>query len=386
MIKKSLFLLIVIAGFFLAPYWSGHTGYLLIQVAGYQIETSLVVTVFIFLITWGFILFLRAGVLKILASRRWTKNRLRNYRKNKAVRGLRASLYAWFNRDYEQSATLADKSKAHHPDPQLAYTLAAAAYGESGHLKEQARILVEAKLAGLHDDSLELLRLLNTTDPDEVATLAENMSLKSKRSPAVWRAIAEQLFKFELWEQLRTMLPIIEKQKALSDARLLKFKRFCYQDLFRHEISLDGLNKAWLALPRSARKNHAIRLAYIEVLIMKHHYEEASQITEQGLKRYGLKIKDILQLAPEAWATSPSLYQWIAQQVKEHPDHADVLFLYAATRFMAKEYELAEKALREGLALKPDVYGYLLLGETLYAANKTESALIAFRKASGRRV
>ncbi|RUO37863.1 hypothetical protein CWE15_10905 [Aliidiomarina taiwanensis] len=383
MIKSALLVLAIIIGLLTAPYWSGNTGYVMVQLAGYTIETSVVVAVFILalgsFLVWLLLRFLRQLILSKVATKKWLQAR----REQKAIHLLRNALDAWLNRDFQTSAELADKSKKHHPDPQLAYALAAAAYGEAGANTDQKRILSEAKLAGFTGESLEVLRLLSTDDAAEALDLAERLSARKKLTPALWRAIAEQLARFEHWGTLRELLPRIEKQQALPAIRLHKLKRLCYQALFKAELSLESLENCWKGLSKAQRRTPAIRIAYIEVLVMKGHHSVAAKVTERGLKRNELKLHEIVALAPELWAKDNALNNWAGQAVKDNPDSADALKLYAATRFIEKEYELAERALREALVIQPEPYAYRLLGETLLAANKPDGALQAFRKASG---
>lgn len=385
MIKYSLIILAIVIGLVVAPFWSGNTGYVMVQAAGYTIETSLVVAVLLLflvvVITW----FIAALVKRLIHSKLWTKRWLKARRERKAIKNLRGSLDAWLNRDYQTSALLADKSKRDHPDPQLAYALAAAAYGEAGANDEQRRLLTEAHLAGFESESLEVLRLLNTNDAAEALSLAEGLSSRKKLTPALWRAIAEQLARFEHWSTLRDLLPRIEQQQALPPIRLHKLKRLCFQALFRAELSLAGFETTWKSLSKAERRNPAIRIAYIEVLVMKGHHAIAAKVTERGLKRGELNMHEIIALSPELWAKDESLQTWVGQKVKAEPDNADALTLYAATRFIDREYELAEQALREALLIQPEQYTYRLLGETLLAAGKPEGALQAFRKASGQR-
>lgn len=383
MIKSALVVLAIIIGLLTAPYWGGNTGYVMVQLAGYTIETSVVVAVFIVTFVglglWLLLRFIRQLVFSKVATKKWLQAR----REQKAISLLRSALDAWLNRDFQTSAELADKSKKHHPDPQLAYALAAAAFGEAGASNDQRRILSEAKLAGFSGESLEVLRLLSTDVASEALDLAERLSARKKLTPALWRAIAEQLARFEHWPTLRDLLPRIEKQQAVSAIRLHKLKRLCYQALFKAELSLESLENCWKGLSKAQRRTAAIRIAYIEVLVMKGHHSVAAKVTERGLKRNELKLHEVVALAPELWANNEALSTWVGHAVKESPDNADALKLYAATRFIEKEYELAERALREALVIQPDPYAYRLLGETLLAANKPEGALQAFRKASG---
>ncbi|MCO4322500.1 heme biosynthesis HemY N-terminal domain-containing protein [Aliidiomarina quisquiliarum] len=385
MIKYSLIVLAIVIGLVIAPFWSGSTGYVLVRAAGYTIETSLVVAVLLLVLVVVVIWFIATLVKRLLHSKLWTKRWLKVRRERKAIKNLRASLDAWLNRDYQASAELADKSKFDHPDPQLAYALAAAAYGEAGANDDQRRLLTEARIAGFESESLEVLRLLNTNDAAEALSLAEGLSSRKKLTPALWRAIAEQLARFEHWATLRDLLPRIEQQQALPPIRLHKLKRLCFQALFRAELSLAGFEQKWKSLSKAERRNPAIRIAYIEVLVMKGHHAVAAKVTERGLKRGELNIHEIIALSPELWAKDESLHTWVGQKVKADPDNVDALTLYAATRFIDQEYELAEQALREALLIQPEQYTYRLLGETLLAANKPEGALQAFRKASGQR-
>ncbi|MCC5854709.1 MAG: hypothetical protein JJU10_03395 [Idiomarina sp.] len=385
MIKGLLLLAIIVLGLLVAPLWSGNTGYVLIAMGHYTIETSLVVAGALLAILLLAIWLLKIIVRRILAGQLWTRQWAEKRRERKAIQNLRAALGAWFHRDYETTARLAEKSKNHHPDPQLAFALAGAAYGELNAPEDQRRILTEARLAGLDDESLEILQLLSTSSAEEALDLAQDLLKKGHFTPAVLRAIAEQLARFGHWDTLRGLLPKLEDTRALTKSRLHKFTRLCFQSYFRSTTHGEGLEKSWKGLSRHQRRHPAIRIAYIEVLVSKGHLAIASKVAARGLERNQLNVAEILALAPEQWASDELMQEWVAKQVKSQPEQPDILLLYAASRFASKEYELAERALRETLALRPDQYAYRLYGETLLAAGKHEQALQAFRKASGHR-
>jgi len=246
-------------------------------------------------------------------------------------------------------------------------------------------MLTEARVAGFADENLEILQLLNTQDAEEALALARTLSSRRKLNPALWRAIAEQLTRFAHWNTLRDLLPRIEASHALSESRLHKVKRLCYQAYFKQSSDSAKLLELWKQLDRKARRSPAIRMAYIEVLVSKGLYQIAAKVASNGLEKGILNLHEVITLAPEHWAHDESLHDWAAKTLKQHPKNADVLQLYAATRFIQKEYGLAEKALREALAVRPDQYSFRLLGETLLAANQPQAALEAFRKASGTR-
>lgn len=383
--KSFALILILILGLVVAPLWMGHTGYVLIEAAGYTIETSLVVAVACLLITWLFVVLLWGIVTRVFAGQLWTRKWLKNRRETKAVEQLRNALNAWFNRDYQTAAELADKSKLDHPDPQLAFSLAAAAYGENGDVESQRRMLTEARVAGFDDENLEILQLLNTQSPEEALTLSKSISSRRKLTPAMWRAIAEQLTRFAHWHTLREFLPKIESCRALSESRLHKIKRLCFQAYFRQASESSKLLELWKQLDRKSRRSSAIRIAYIEVLVGKGLFQVASKVTATGLEKDILELHEVIALAPERWAHDDSIQDWAAKAVKNQAKDPDSLLLYAATRYGQKEYTLAENALREALAVRPDQYGFRLLGEALLAANNPQQALEAFRKASGTR-
>ncbi|CUS47886.1 MAG: heme biosynthesis-associated TPR repeat domain protein [Idiomarinaceae bacterium HL-53] len=383
--KSFLLIVILLLGLLIAPVWSGHTGYLLIEAFGYTIETSVVVASVCLVLLWAAILLVWTLITRLFAGQLWTRRWLQGRREKRAVTQLRLALNAWFNRDYKAAAELADQSKLDHPDPQLAFALAAAAYGESGNLDAQRRMLTEARIAGFDDENLEILQLLNTQDAEEALTLARTLTTRKKLNPALWRAIAEQLTRFAHWNTLRDLLPRIEASHALLESRLHKIKRLCYQAYFKHTSDSEKLLELWKRLDRKARRNAAIRIAYVEVLVSKGLYQIASKVTSKGLARNCLNLHEVLLLSPEQWAHDESLHDWAASALKQHPKNPDILQLYAATRFIQKEYGLAEKALREALAARPEQSSFRLLGETLLAANQPQGALEAFRKASGTR-
>lgn len=383
MIKAALFILALILGIIVAPIWSGNTGYIMIQAWGYTLETSLVVFVVLLLAALGFIALFTKAFRAIVGGRLGTRKWLHAKREHRAVVQLRQAFNAWLQRDYEHCAKLADNSRSHHPDPQLAYALAAAAYGEIGEREQQRKLLTDARLAGFEDDALELLQLINTQDANEALTLAQGLSKRKKLTAAQWRAIAEQLARFGHWNTLRDLLPSIERQSALSATRLHKIKRLCFQAYFRTASNAQALEQAWRSLARNERNEPAVRIAYVEVLVAKGHHAIAAKVTAKGLKRGVLNLHEIIALSPELWASDETLHTWIGGYVKEHPNNADALLLYAATRFVERNFELAERALNQALAVRSDQYGYRLLGETLLATGKPEAALQAFRKASG---
>lgn len=385
MIKAALIVFVLILGLTFAPYWAGNTGYILINAGGYTLETSLIIFTALLLLAWVVIQALWRLLQQIFGAKFGAQKWLAKKREQRAVTDLRYAFNAWLQRDYEACAKLADKSKSHHPDPQLAYALAAAAYGECGAREQQRKILTEARVSGFDDEALELLQLLNTQNAEEALQLAQGLSKRRQLTPAQWQAIAEQLARFGHWNTLRDLLPTIEAKQALSATRLHKIKRLCYQAYFRGAGNSEALEQAWRGLSRTDRRQPSIRIAYIEVLVAKGQHRVAAKVAARSLKRGELNLHEVLALSPELWAQDETLHEWIGLQVKQQPQNVDVLLLYAATRFIAREFDLAERALREALSIRNEQYGYRLLGETLLANGRPENALQAFRKASGQR-
>src|SRR5690554_3450659 len=134
--KTALIIVILfIAGLLLGPLWSGHTGYVLISVGTWSVETSVVAAVIMLVIA---IIILRAIVAfigKLIRGTKWGVRWFGNRRQQKAELAFNEALVALNHGDYTRSSRAANRAWQLRKQPNDAL-LAAYAAQHNGDLKQ----------------------------------------------------------------------------------------------------------------------------------------------------------------------------------------------------------------------------------------------------------
>ncbi|WP_157982855.1 heme biosynthesis HemY N-terminal domain-containing protein [Aliidiomarina minuta] len=384
MFKALLLLLIIVAGFIVGPLWSGQTGYVMIAVSGYTVETSLVVlamaVILLLLVFWLIEWLLR----KILAGSRLSSSWLQRRRLKKGDTQLSSAFNSWLTHDYAKAQEQAEQATSNLKRPQQAYLLAAMAANARHDSVSYQRLLEKANSA---EDDKQLPLLLAEAEsaaPKEAQQQLQHLLKQYPRHPGVLRVAAKTFYRHQQWSELRPLLPELAKKNLIEPRLLLSYTQKSYQAYFAvAQEDPTELHKRWRDLDRQLRQDTSVRLEYIRALLDNQQQEEAAKVAIKGLRKGYLEPIDLLLGQSQFdWQGSALLTEHIQQMVKKQPDDANALALLGLLAMQQNDHDLAERALRKALELYPNKRFYQLLGDTYLAAEQSAKALAAYKAAS----
>lgn len=384
MFKALLLLLIIAAGFIAGPLWSGQTGYVLIAVAGYTIETSVVLLVVALLLLVAALWFIEWLVRKLIAGKRKSAGWLHKRRRRKAQHAFESALQSWLSRDYERAQVQAEQSGDALADPRQAYLLAAMAANQSGDANAHQRLLQKAAANDDHTTLAVQLAEAESAAPDTARRQLQKLHQQYPDHRGVLRVAARVYERHQLWSELRTILPLLEKHALLNAAHLSNLQHQAFRAYFADAgpTSAD-LQRAWKQLARKQRHCAPIRLEYIRALLQAGDTEQAQREAIHGLRKQYLEPAHLLYGQNQFnWQGADELVEHVEQRVKASPDDSQALALLGLLAMQQADFELAQRALRKALELTPGKRFYRLLGDAHLAAGQSAQALEAYKAAS----
>ncbi|MGX5914920.1 heme biosynthesis HemY N-terminal domain-containing protein [Aliidiomarina sp. Khilg15.8] len=384
MFKALLLLLIIAAGFIVGPLWSGQTGYVLIAVAGYTIETSVVLLVVALLLLVGVLWFFEWLVRKIIASKRRGSGWLRNRRQRKAKRAFEQALQSWLSRDYEKAQVEAEQSARALSEPYPAYLLAAMAANQSGDADAHQRLLQKAAASDEHSSLPVRLAAVESAAPETARRELERLRQQHADHRGVLRVAVRVYERHQFWSELRDILPLLEKHALVPAPHLNSLQHQAFRDYFTQtEQTSAALQQAWKQLARKQRHRAAIRLEYIRALLQVGDTEQAQRQAIYGLRKEYLEPQHLLYGQNQFnWQGATELVEHLEERVKAAPKDSQALALLGLLAMQQTDFDLAQRALRKALELAPSKRFYRLLGDAHLAAGQSAQALDAYQAAS----
>ncbi len=274
MMKILLLVLVFAAAAGAGVYLLDDSGYVLINLGDYIIETS-VVTLVVVAVLGGVLMLLswralRGGIRAPSAIRQNLRARRVERARSSFLRGM---LRLSQGRPKDAEVDLV-RHAAHHDYALLNY-LAAAEAADTRPDAELSVLLKQADLQtrrGRHAEALATLVRLRDLHPHHAGVL--------RRLVTVYEQAGD-------WEPLRGLLEKIERDKVIPDERWQALMQRCLQALLvaaGEHRRLDSVHGAWESIPKRFRSDAAIRRSYIQQLARSGADSEAIALITQAVK------------------------------------------------------------------------------------------------------
>ncbi|RUO32326.1 heme biosynthesis HemY N-terminal domain-containing protein [Aliidiomarina soli] len=381
MVKALILLLIVLAGFIAGPLFSGQTGYVLIVMAGYQIETSVVVLVLLILAAVLLIWLLDWLIKKIVRSTRRGSRWASQRRERKAHEQFTQALQQLTAGDYEQAQKHAERAASLLKEPHDALLLAATSARLLKDDDTERRLLEQAS-----DKANPLLALqiqhAASSAPDAGVTAFKRLLSEHPGHTGVTRAAAAFYLRHNRHELLFELLPALENDRALLSTLLSEYQRKAVIGYFTAASSSPDLQQRWRALHKKSRQRALVRLAYAAVLDQRGEQSASQSVLIKGLQKQYLTPAELLYSPfTHTWQTASDLTGYIEAYIKGAPQDADAIALLGVLYLQQGDSEPAQRALRTALSLHSTPYYYRLLGDAYLASGHSEKAVEAYKEA-----
>lgn len=381
MIKALLLLLVIVLGFIAGPLLSGQTGYVLIAVAGYTIETSVVVFALALLCFFLLIWLIDWIIRKLSSGARFSMDWSRKRKLRKADELLTASLENILTANYEVAQENAEDAASYSPSKRQSLLIAAiAAELQNDALAKQTLVNQAAQESAGGSLVKEVADAQREAPETAVKHLRELLS-KHPQHAGIKRIAADVFYQYDAGLALFELLPELDRHQLVAAEQLLVYKAFAYQYYFSQAHNAESLHQRWKDLDKRRRQHSTARLCYASALQQKGQHEAAEKVLLKGLRKEHITPRHLARChVPLSWSKQPQLYAFLQDLVKRSPNDIDALTLLASMAIQQGDYELALSTARTALQLQPSPERYRLLGDAYLAAGQTQPALDAYRQ------
>ncbi|HTM63127.1 MAG TPA: heme biosynthesis HemY N-terminal domain-containing protein [Gammaproteobacteria bacterium] len=288
--------LIILLLFLTASVWIGlmivkHPGYIFIVSKPWMIQMPLWFAGVSLLVLLGIFYFIIHSIdalnFWLFRVKNWLKFRREHRSYNKTQHGLSLLIEG---RWAKAERLLLQGSKQQGVEPLMNYLGAARAAQELNaierrdtYLRKAYQLAPNAELAiGLTQAELEI----EQDQLEQASITLLKLRALSKRHPRVLKLQEKVYVKMGDWQKLQMLLPDLRKAKVLTPDQALHFEKNIYCQMLMAAGTKDRteLTRIWNEMPRSARKNPDIVLAYVQQLMTFGDHAEAEQLIQKTLK------------------------------------------------------------------------------------------------------
>ncbi len=381
-----------IAGALLVVLISQDSGYILINIGPYSLETSfwfgIVCVVLIGIIVWRLLKLFR-NLRNVLAkSLGWiSESRDKRFEKRNHLGQIFYVTGNWpgAKRELLAAAKLQSNSFAQ-------YLGAAASAIEMGE-EEEARFLLEQAEKFAEKDELPLLILkaklnIETEKYEQALVILERCAKQENQNYAVSSLLLEVYRKLSLWSSILELLPKCKALNIINSDEMLVLEVEAWKGQFKlalekaSELSANlqtSFEKIWKDLPSPIKKNSSIVAIFVEKLFENGFYEKAERVLVSSLSNswdatlldlYGNeKISDKKQqlVQAESW-------------LRSHPGDANLMLLLGKLSKANKLWGKARNYLQSSVQLNPNPKAHIELADLLAELGEHEESVRAYRK------
>lgn len=374
-------ILLLVAGLFVGPLWDGNTGYVLIAIGNYTIETSLVAAVILLTLLVIVMRVIWRFVLRMIRGTAWGMKWFGQRRTHKAQAALTEGATALTNGDSIHASRAFNRSWQLRHDGTVALLASYAA--AQNHDYAQAREWLTHTPNPAQLQLAEVLFSFQQNPEHNAQRLSELKQLRRDYPlhPQLLRltlAVYEQQHR---WEDLIASLDDAQRLEVLSASELESLTIRAYREHFLAigRTNAHALEEHWRTLSREQRRNAAIRAAYLSALKTFQQLDGADKVAARGIKRGDITLAQLLE--QQLLVPGVELRDYLQTQLKKHPEDGLLLQAMGQMAMQTKEWALAERALRRAAELVPSQRVWLDLAQVYAAQGNSEAALNAYEKA-----
>lgn len=382
MIKALLLLVIIILGFIVGPVLSGQTGYVLIAVAGYTIETSVVILVLALLVLMFVLWLLEWGLRKITSSARFSLDWSRKRKVRKGNELITSALENVLTANYEVAQQNAEDAASYYSPKQQPLWLAAIAADLQNDGVGKHTLIDQAAALSDTPSLVKQVADAQRAAPEQAVKQMQSLLTKYPQHAGIKRLAAQTFYQYEAGHALFDLLPTLEKHHLEPAEQLHVYKVLAYHYHFAQAHTVQALSQRWKGLDKQRRSQPTPRLCYASALQQRGEHELAEKVLLKGFRKGTITPRHLLRTHVHlAWQEQPQLYAAIHDYVKRSAPEVDALTLLASMAIQRGESDLAIQSVRSALQVQPSPELYRLLGDAYLAAGQNQPALDAYRQA-----
>nr|WP_136251236.1 heme biosynthesis HemY N-terminal domain-containing protein [Ningiella ruwaisensis] len=400
MIKFIILLAILFVALFFGHTLIGVEGAIIINVADWYIEMSiisaLVIIIFAF-IAYLILAWLMKRIVRMFAG---SHNWFGSYSKRQQERAFFKGLQAYLVGDLANAQKQLEKSfggefkgcnymlaadidarnnRGEHIDTLLAQAQVEQASTSMATLKH-AQLTLDNAYDNAHNKPQALKSSAN-----KCIELLDELDSNTKKSAIAVKLRLEALSLLKRWDEIKNCIG--ENKKVLGDEYILWAERATHGEFaaIASKQGANGLREKWQNLSRSAKKDIANQICYVQLLLDQGLSAEAeTSLVEFAKKRehdafYGL-FKQLNHASPNL------AIRFIESQIKQQPKEAKLYSVLAHLAFNSQDLSLAERAINKALELRRKEEDLLLLAAILEKQHAYEKANKLYRSMSAKTI
>lgn len=386
--RKLIFALLLL----LVAVWIGFlvhndAGYVLVAYADHTVETSLWVATLIILAVF-IVLHL---LIRAISHTRRIGGKYRGWRGKRKTQSARdmtnKGLCDLAEGNFKAAEASLSKASKHNPTPLINHLASAQAahaieaYDQRDeHLRRAHHSTKGAEVAvGLTQAKLQI----DSKQWEQALATLNHLNDLSPNHKHILKLLADVHMELQDWANLKTLLPLLKKNKAFTTLALDNIDKQIHLGLLNDTAKNKDaatLIDTWEAQPKAWRQDPQMILLYTTLLINKQRHTQAAELIEKTLKKhwnpelvlnYGLAITQDInhQLATaEAW-------------FNKHPGEPELLLTLGRLAIAGNFPGKAENYLQDCIKISPTPAAFQALATVFERLRKTDEALAAYKKA-----
>lgn len=285
----------LLAGGLLIGELARDSGYILVSIYGYSLETSVwfavIFLVLTTVITWYSLKILFSILGGVMGATRYVVQGSDEQHRKQLAAGLVDFMEGNWKQARKQLLKTANRSMV----PVINYLAAARSAYELGDRDEAQQLLAKAEtVGGQHKLATALaqarMELMDQRYEQCIAAL-ERVHEETPHHPVVLDMLRQCYMALEDWADLEALLPTLKKYKPMGDAQLQDIELRCWSHKLRTAADsangnpVDVLAEVWNKLDKRAQRLPALILVYVDLLIKYNAQATAESILRKALNK-----------------------------------------------------------------------------------------------------
>lgn len=270
MIRLLIYVVLIIAGLLAGPQLVAHKGYVMISVAEYTVETSLVALVLIALVAFGALQVVEWLLVKAITVTGSTVMLPKRWRRSRAKQHTLSGFLALAEQDWGKAERAMAKGAKAGEAPMINYFAAARAAHQRGDQAAWQNYLEQAEQQPEAKTTAQITRiryLMEDGDLESSRQQLDALDITTQAKPVVRRLALALYRKQQDWDQLAKLIPLVKRDKSLPEEVQQQLPIEVATARFNECETEQGLTNQWDALPRQLKRESALQVAYANGLL-----------------------------------------------------------------------------------------------------------------------
>lgn len=362
-------------------------GYVLIAVGTWTVETTLVLSVIVWISTFGALYYSIRFISRLMGAPSGIKHWRQDRREQKAEKSLTRGLIDLAEGRWLAAEKRVVKYAADGHTPLLNYLAAARAAQAQGEDQRRDHYL---KLAHENNPAADIAVGLTQAElqfnqnqlEQALATLRHLQQIAPKHAQ-VLKVLAKLYQRLGDWEHLIELLPTLRKRKVFDPEVIDEMSQQAYVSLLedfllQHGETSAALSAVWARLPKLAHENDQVLIAYVQGLIKMGDSDLAEPLIRHALHRH--RNEHLMRLYGLVESTDPGQQlSYVEEMLVGHEGDANALLAAGRICLRARLWGKARSNLEASVNAQASMEAFNELGNLLDQLGEHDAALESYR-------